>query len=48
MPSPLTSALIGSGAVLTAVDATAGAIVAVVGLGVELFRFYISGNDGVG
>jgi hypothetical protein len=45
MPSPISAALIGFGAVLTSVSAVAGSIVAGAGILVEAVVFYVSGSD---
>ena len=44
MPSSVATTLIGFGAVLTAVSATAGAVAAGVGVAFEAFVFYRAGN----
>lgn len=44
MPSSVSVALIAFGGVLTAVSATAGAIVAGIGVAFEGFMFYLAGT----
>ena len=47
MPSPLATAFLVFGAVLTAVSPVAGVIVAAIGLLIEVILFVLAGQDGL-